>query len=147
MKRLTKERHYDLLLQTHFGGHAPWMLQLDPDESIDVQGTLDGLNAGLVGGQISVSGILRRRFLSQGTVCTVKAGGRLELSGGSVPLNNAVVHLEMGGQVVFLGFTTETLPRHQRGSIQIDGTPFTNQDDVCVTGLPRGVMVTRSDPP
>lgn len=123
------------------------MLQLDPDESIDVQGTLDGLNAGLVGGQISVSGILRRRFLSQGTVCTVKAGGRLELSGGSVPLNNAVVHLEMGGQVVFLGFTTETLPRHQRGSIQIDGTPFTNQDDVCVTGLPRGVMVTRSDPP
>ena len=121
------------------------MLQLAPDESIDVQGTLDGLNAGLAGGQLSVSGILRRRFLSQGTVCTVKTGGRLEISGGSVPLNNAVVHLEKGGQVVFLGFTTQTLPRHQRASIRIDGTPCTNQDDVRVTDLPRGVMVTRSD--
>ncbi|MEC8064934.1 MAG: hypothetical protein VX126_02630, partial [Planctomycetota bacterium] len=121
------------------------MLQLAPDESIDVQGTLDGLNAGLVGGQLSVSGILRRRFLSQGTVCTIKAGGRLELSGGNVPLNNAVVHLEMGGQVVFLGFTPETLPRHQLASIRINGTPYTNQDGVRVTSLRRGVMVTRSD--
>ena len=102
-------------------------------------------NAGLVGGQLSVSGILRRRFLSQGTVCTVKAGGRLELSGGNVPLNNAVVHLETGGQVVFLGFTPETLPRHQRAAIRINGTPSTNQDGVRVTALSRGVMVTRSD--
>ena len=59
--------------------------------------------------------------------------------------DNAVVHLEPGGQVVFFGFTADTLPRHQRASIRIDGTPYTNQDDVLVTDVPRGVMITRSD--
>ena len=90
------------------------MLHLAPDESIDVQGTLDGLNAGLVGGQLSVSGLVRRRFLSQGTVCTVKAGGRLEPSGGHVPLNNAVVYLEPGGQVVFLDLPLTRCPDTSR---------------------------------
>ena len=73
-------------------------------------------------------------------------GGRsIGAFGRNVPLNNAVVHLEMGGQVVFLGFTPETLPRHQLASIRINGTPSTNQDGVRVTSLQRGVMVTRSD--
>ena len=120
------------------------MLQLAPDERIDVQGTLDGLKEGLAGGQVSVSGTLRRRFLSQGAVCTVKAGGRLELLGGNVPLNNAVVHLEPGGKVIFMGFGLSDLPRHQLAALRVDGTPYTDQEDVQVNALRRGVVVTRS---
>ena len=119
------------------------MLQLASDERIDVQGTLDGLKEGLAGGQVTVSGTLRRRFLSQGAICTVKAGGRLELLGGHVPLNNAVVHLEPGGKVIFMGFGIEDLPRHQLAAIRVDGTPYTNQLDVQVKALRRGVVVTR----
>jgi hypothetical protein len=73
----------------------------------------------------------------------VKAGGRLELLGGHVPLNNAVVHLEPGGKVVFMGFDIEDLPRHQLAAIRVDGTPYTNQLDVQVNALRRGVVVTR----
>ena len=119
------------------------MLHLTSDERIDVQGTLDGLKEGLAGGQVTVSGTLRRRFLSQGAICTVKAGGRLELLGGHVPLNNAVVHLEPGGKVVFMGFGIEDLPRHQLAAIRVDGTPCTNQLDVQVKALRQGVMVNR----
>ena len=89
-----------------------WACCMAPTKASMCKARSTGSTRAWSGGNFGV-GHCATPLLHQGTVCTVKAGGRLELSGGHVPLNNAVVHLEPGGQVVFFGFTADTLPRHQ----------------------------------